>query len=148
MSLSFLFVITCVIFIGAALSLQAPINATLARQIGDPLSAAAISFGIGFVALGALSILRGSGAALLNFGSAPVWALSGGLLGALWVWAAIWSVGKLGVVSMITAMILGQLIAAMAIDAFGAFGVPVQHVTATRVLAIGLVASGLVLSRL
>ena len=147
MSPIFIATILAVMLVGAALSLQAPINASLARSVGDPVTAAALSFGIGFLALGAVTLLRGDTVTLSTIRSVPLWAYSGGLLGAIWVFAAIWSVGQLGVVTMITAMILGQLICAMLLDAYGAFGVPIKEISWSRVAAICLVAAGLFMSR-
>ncbi len=43
------------IAVGAAPALQAPINAILAREVGDPTVVAAVSFPIGFVVLALLA---------------------------------------------------------------------------------------------
>jgi bacterial/archaeal transporter family-2 protein len=45
-------------------------------------------------------------------------------------------------------LILGQMVAALFIDTTGWFGLAVQALTPQRVAAAGLVAAGLVLSRL
>jgi transporter family-2 protein len=52
-----------------------------------------------------------------------------------------------GILTAFAALLLGQLAAALALDASGAFGLPVHPVTPTRVLALALVAGGLLLSR-
>ena len=70
------------------------------------------------------------------------------MLGAAYVWAAAWTVGTLGVVTMIAGLVFGQLAAALLIDATGAFGVAVREVSPTRLAAVALVGAGLVLSRL
>jgi transporter family-2 protein len=56
-------------------------------------------------------------------------------------------VPKLGVVTTFTALILGQMIAALLIDAVGAFGVPIQPVTWQRIVAVVMVCIGVILSR-
>ena len=56
--------------------------------------------------------------------------------------------GTLGVVTLIAAMIAGQMTAALVIDATGAFGGQVHPIDARRLLAAALVAGGVVLSRL
>lgn len=148
MSLSLGFAIILVIAVGAALAMQAPINAALAREVGDPTAAAAISFAIGFVVLAAITWYRGASiSALTSLGGVPWWALMGGVLGAIWVWAAIWSVPRLGVVTMFGAMILGQLLAAIVLDARGAFGMEARPIDLTRIMAIAMVAGGVVLSK-
>ena len=148
MSISMIFALALVVAVGAALAMQAPINAVLAREVGDPTAAAAISFAIGFLVLAGLAWARGAPVAnLATLTSLPWWALMGGVLGAIWVWAAIWSVPRLGVVTMFGAMILGQLLAAIILDARGAFGLEPKPIDLSRLTAIALVASGVLLSR-
>ena len=148
MGLSLGFAVAIVIAVGAALAMQAPINAVLAHEVGDPTAAAAISFAIGFIVLAAMAWWNGStSSALAALTNVPWWALMGGVLGAIWVWAAIWSVPRLGVVTMFGAMILGQLLAAIILDARGAFGMEARPVDLTRIMAIAMVAGGVVLSK-
>ena len=133
---------------GACIATQAPINARLGRAMGDPVLAAAISFGVGFAVLAGLAALRGALPGLANAGAVPWWGWIGGVLGAVYVWAAVWSVGTLGVVTLVAALIAGQMTAALVLDATGAFGLPVHPIGPTRILAVAMVAGGVVLSRL
>ena len=134
---------------GAAIAIQAPINGRLGAHMGDPVLAAAISFGVGFLVLAALALGRGGVAeGLAGAGGVPWWAWAGGALGAIYVWASVWSVSSLGVVTLVAALIFGQLTAALILDAIGAFGLAVREISWTRLAAIGFVAVGLVLSRL
>ena len=132
---------------GACIAVQAPINARLAGAAGDPVLAAAVSFGVGFAILIAIAAVRGALPGLADAASAPWWVWIGGALGAFYVWAAVWSVGSLGVVTLVAALILGQMLAAMALDATGAFGLAVREIGWTRIGAAALVAAGVVLSR-
>lgn len=132
---------------GVAMAVQAPINAALGRSLGASVPAAAVSFGTGCLVLTALALVLGQGSGFLAMGRAAPWQFVGGALGAIYVWGSIWSVGSLGVVSMLAAVILGQMLGAMALDALGAFGLPVRELSLTRVLAVVLVAAGLVLSQ-
>ena len=133
---------------GAAIATQAPINARLGTFVGDPVATAAISFFVGFVVLGAIAAARGAVPVPADLAGAPWWAWIGGALGAIYVWAAIWSVGVLGVVTLVAALIFGQLAAALILDATGAFGLQVREISWTRMAAVALVAAGLVMSRL
>ncbi len=133
---------------GMAIATQAPINSRLASHVGDPVAAAAISFGVGFAVLAAITILRGGVPGMAQMASAPWWAWTGGALGAIYVWAAVWSVSTLGVVTMVAALIFGQLAAALVLDSTGAFGLAVREISLTRILAVLCVAVGLILSRL
>ncbi|UXX83550.1 DMT family transporter [Roseovarius pelagicus] len=133
---------------GVALALQAPLNAMLGRGIGSPLAAATVSFGVGFLVLLLLTLIIGDGASLTRLGTVPIWLLIGGTLGALYVFSALWSVPVLGVLTVTTMLILGQMVAALLLDYFGAFGLAAQELTAKRLLAAALVAGGVVLSRI
>ena len=132
---------------GFFLASQAPINAALARSLGDPVLAACISFGIGFVILAVLSAVRGAWPSGSAMAAAPWWSWLGGLLGAFYVAVVIWGVPQLGVVSTVAALIFGQVAAALILDAVGAFGLPVHAITWQRLLAAGMILGGLVLSR-
>ncbi|WP_113912560.1 DMT family transporter [Roseovarius dicentrarchi] len=132
---------------GAMIASQAPINAALGRSIGSPVGAATLSFGVGFVILLVVSILIGDGANLMRVARVPVWMLVGGALGAIYVFAALWSVPKLGVLTTTTLMIFGQMGAAIVLDHLGAFGVAQSSVSPMRLLSAALVAGGVILSR-
>ncbi len=147
MSVSLLLPILGILLGGVFLSAQAPINAALAKSLGDPVLAACISFGTGFVILAALSTLRGTWPSASAMTAAPWWSWLGGLLGAFYVAIVIWGVPQLGVVSTVAALIFGQVVAALVLDAIGAFGLPVQAITWQRLLAAGMILGGLVLSR-
>ena len=132
---------------GMAIATQAPINSKLASHVGDPVAAAAISFGVGFLVLAMATVIRGDVPSVAQLASAPWWAWTGGAFGAIYVWAAVWSVSTLGVVTMVAALIFGQLAAALVLDAMGAFGLAVREISLTRILAVACVALGLILSR-
>src|SRR5690349_12798914 len=83
MNLQFLLPLLGILLGGVFLASQAPINAALARSLGDPILAACVSFGIGFITLAVVSAFRGawpSGGA-----AAPWWSWFGGFLGAFYV---------------------------------------------------------------
>lgn len=132
---------------GVAIALQAPINSALGRSIDSSLAATAISFGVGFAALLVLVALSGEAGAIARVATLPKWLLLGGALGAFYVWAALWSVPILGVLTTITVLILGQMVAALVLDYIGAFGLVARDLSLTRILAALLVAGGVILSR-
>lgn len=149
MSPNFWIAALCVVAAGAALSTQAPVNASLARAVGGALPATTVSFGVGFVLLVAITGLRAlwAGAPDAAPAEAPWWVWIGGVLGALYVGTIVATVSVLGVLTMVAATVLGQLVGALALDAVGAFGLPQRPITWSRALAPVLVAGGLVLSR-
>ncbi|URF46167.1 DMT family transporter [Dinoroseobacter shibae] len=148
MSMTYWLAIGAIALGGAGIALQAPINAQLARASGDPVVAAAISFGVGFVVLCSIVAVRGTVPGWSAMGGLPWWAWCGGALGAVYVWAAAWSVDRIGVVTLVAALVFGQLLTALLLDAIGAFGMAMREVSPTRIAAVVLVGAGLLLSRL
>lgn len=132
---------------GALITLQAPINAALGRTIGSSVAAATVSFGIGFAVLLVITFFIGDRAALANAAQVPRYLLIGGLLGAVYVWSALWAVPILGVLTTAMLLILGQMAASLALDHFGAFGLAQKDISPQRLVAAGLVAAGAWLSR-
>ena len=147
MNIAILLPLSGILLGGVFLASQAPINAALAKSLGDPVLAACISFGIGFVVLAILSAVRGAWPSGSAMAAAPWWSWLGGLLGAFYVAVVIWGVPQLGVVSTVAALVFGQVAAALILDAMGAFGLPVQAITWQRLLGAGMILGGLVLSR-
>ncbi|MBD9528007.1 MULTISPECIES: DMT family transporter [Paracoccus] len=136
-----------IVLAGICIAVQAPINAALARQAQSPLAAAAISFGVGFMILVTLSLLMGQGRGFLRATQTELWMWAGGLLGAFYVWAMVWSLPRLGALTALCALALGQIVAAILLDRSGAFGLPIRDISLPRILAALMVAGGLVLSR-
>ena len=142
-----LFPLFVIILAGSMAALQAPMNAALGQGLGSGTAAAAVSFGVGFLALMAVLTMTGDAAHLGKTLTVNRWLLIGGCLGAFYVWAILWTIPILGVVTAISAMIFGQLIVALFLDAYGPFGLPVTEISAQRILAVVLVAGGLILSK-
>lgn len=140
-------IVAAVVLGGTAVALQAPINAALARELGGPVPAAAVSFGVGFLVLLLIALVQGQGGAFLKLPQVPGWMLLGGCLGAWYVLSSVWGVSHLGVLTLVAALILGQMTAAMVIDATGILGVTAREVTPTRIASAVLVMAGLLLSR-
>ncbi len=142
-----IFTMLLVALAGAATALQAPINARMMTAVGSPVNAAFMSFLVGTVALGLLALSLQARPDMAAAKALPVWAWFGGLCGAVFVVAATWGVPRLGVATTITLMVAGQLILSLALDHFGAFGVPQQPLNLTRIAGVALVVGGVLLVR-
>jgi transporter family-2 protein len=120
--------------IGIGLSMQGPINATLARGLGAPVLAATISFAVG--TLGLIAVSLASGQLSLVQGSwrsiAPVYWIAGGLLGAAFVTATVYLVPRIGVATLAAFVIAGQFAAAVIIDHYGLINVAERSFTLAR----------------
>jgi len=133
---------------GACLPTQAAVNAQLRMAVGSPGAAAAISFGIGTVVLALYTVISGGATpAWSSIQTAPWWTWIGGAFGAAYVISALVIAQRLGTMVLVGALIAGQMLASMALDHVGAFGLPVHPVTWQRIAGALLVATGALLIR-
>lgn len=131
--------------VGAGLTVQIGMNATVGRVAGSPLWGAIANFAIGLVLLVASAVAVG---ARYNPGSAsqvPVWAWFGGALGAAYV-ASVTVLGpRLGGLALLGLVLAGQLIAALVVDQYGVLGYPRIPITPVRLLGAVLLVVGTLL---
>lgn len=144
---STLFAMMLMAIAGALVSLQAPMNAALGKGIGSPVAAATVSFAVGLVALLIIAIAVGDAPAFTRIGAVSPWLLLGGLMGAVYVFSSLWAVPTLGVVTTTILVILGQMVAALLLDYFGAFGLEAKDISLSRIAGTVLVIAGAILSR-
>jgi transporter family-2 protein len=147
MNPSMLLPILLVLFAGGMIALQAPTNVMLSRAGGSPLLAALISFAVGTAALLAAWLASGNRPGLAPFGTLPWYAWIGGVYGATYVAVAAYVAPRIGLASLITLGIAGQIAMAMWLDHHGALGLPRTPVNGAKVLGALLVVGGVVLVR-
>ncbi len=129
---------------GGLIALQAPINAELGKATGG-LAAALVSFLVGTVALAAIVLLSGKAGGLGSTFDVSWYYLVGGLLGALYVTNALLAVSAIGAGGVAALTVAGQLIASVAIDRLGLFGLDEVALTPERLLGVALLLVGTVL---
>ncbi len=128
---------------GIAIATQAPINARLREIVVSPVMSALISFAIGTIALFVMHLTGFAGPASFDrILKMPWWYWIGGVLGAFFVFAALTSVSKLGAATVVSLVIVGQLVAALTIDTFGLFGMPVVPLSWQRIVGMVLLMLG------
>lgn len=132
---------------GIFIAIQAPTNALLGKASGSPIVAAFISFVVGMIALGAMVAVTGGRVLAPEFRSVPWYAWLGGLYGAFFVAMAAFAAPRIGVATMLTAAVAGQIFAALMLDHFGLLGLARQPVSVERLAGAVLVLVGAVLVR-
>jgi transporter family-2 protein len=138
--------ILLVLFAGGMIALQAPTNAILARAGGSPVLAALISFAVGTLTL--LVVWLASGRPRpASFAGLPWYAWVGGVYGAMYVAVAAYAAPRIGLASLITIGIAGQIVMALVLDHVGALGLPRDPVNLVKVGGALLVVAGVVLVR-
>ena len=147
MNLAIALPILLVLFGGAMIALQAPTNAILAKAGGSPVLAALISFAVGTVALTVAWLASGSRPGSAAFAGLPWYAWLGGLYGAFFVAIAAYAAPRIGLASLITIGIAGQIGMALWLDHVGALGLPREPINVGRIVGALLVIGGVVLVR-
>lgn len=126
------------VVVGLLMAFQAPINAALRTNVGV-LESALVSFLVGAVLLTAVVATFGRGS-LGGLRSAPPWQFLGGAIGTVFVISSLLSAPKIGVAGLIVAALAGQMVGALAIDAFGWFNLERRPVDGWRLAGIVLLA--------
>jgi bacterial/archaeal transporter family-2 protein len=129
---------------GGLIALQAPINAGLGKATGS-LPAALVSFLVGTVALAAIVVLSGKAGGLGSSFDVSWYYLLGGLLGAVYVVNALIAVTAIGAGGVAALTVSSQLVASVAIDRLGLFGLDQVSLSPERILGVGLLLAGTVL---
>jgi bacterial/archaeal transporter family-2 protein len=140
--------ILVMVIAGFFVSIQGPINARLRLAVDSPVLSAAISFlsgGLLLLCIMATGAFGGTGAGLQGMQSAPLWAYFGGALGVSFVLGSIVAIPQVGVVVVICAAILGQMVGSYLTDTLGWFGVQKVPFNPVRLAGIGLLVLGVLL---
>lgn len=131
---------------GLGLAVQAAANARLREGVQSPALSALLSFVIGGVVLAVLTASGVMGRGRLSgLNALPAWAWLGGVFGAIYVCAAVVTVPRIGTALVIAGAVFGQMVAALALDSFGWFGVPRIPLSPWRVVGAILLLVGVIL---
>lgn len=136
------------VLVGALIPIQAATNAAMSRALG---SVAMSSLAVFVVGLSVVSVwvvaTRSSFPTSAALWQAPPYAYLGGLIVATYVISITYLVPRLGVGNSICFILTGQILAAVLIDHFGAFGTAVQAFSLRRGTGILLMIAGLFLAK-
>lgn len=133
---------------GAALPLQASLNARMSKAVGDPVYAALISFVVGAVGLLLYALLNKVDLSQINQAGSLHWSVwSAGVLGAFYVAAVIFLVPKIGAALTFGLVVTGQLGLSLLLDHYGLLGLPVHAINWQRAAGVLLIIGGVLLIR-
>ncbi|MEM1066444.1 MAG: DMT family transporter [Pseudomonadota bacterium] len=132
---------------GIGIPILAALNASLGARIGSPAAAALILFAVAGLTTLAAAGLTGGLARLPQAAVQPRHLFAAGLLIAFYVLSITWVAPRFGVGNAVFFVLLGQLVAAAAIDHLGLFGARDAPLTATRAGGIALMALGVALTQ-
>lgn len=129
---------------GGLVAVQAPMNATLAKSIGN-FGSGMVNMAVGAVAMVVVVFLLAGG--LQTDGEPVPWYVwvFGGLAGAAYVTTALASIPALGAGGVTAATIAGQLTLSVIVDRAGILGLDERAITREKLIGIALLAAGTLL---
>lgn len=128
---------------GAALTVGLGMSNTFRLYVRVPVAATLLNFAVGAVALLALTLSGIFGTPdPQGLAQTPWWGWLGGLLGAVYVTALIIASPVIGASLTSAAVIAGQLAVALALDAWGLFGLATHPITPLRLVGLVVLAAG------
>jgi transporter family-2 protein len=131
---------------GVGIPIMATLNAGIGQQLQSPVAATVILLGVGLVLAGvALAFAGVPGAA--QFKAVEPWRLLGAVLVVFYILAVTWAAPRIGVGNAIFFVLVGQLIAAAAIDHYGLWGAIQSSLTWRRAAGIVMMMIGVYLAR-
>ncbi len=132
--------------LGITVAFQPLMNAVLARAIGSPFGAAAISISVAVLGAVAMVAVTGRGEMTrANLAMVPWWVYLAGFIGTLFVAGGVVIAPITGAQLFFISVIAGQLIGATVADHFGLFGLDVRTVSLERLIGLVLVMGGALL---
>lgn len=133
--------------IGLVVPLQAAVNNELKVAIGgSTVMASLVSFACGTIALAAVALLmQEKWRGLAEVVHVPWWQLTGGVMGALFVFGTTLLAPRLGLAVMMALIIGGQILSSLVFDRIGLLGAPVRELTSPRVIGAVLTILGVLL---
>ena len=132
--------------IGVISAIYLPMNSSVSRHLGSPLTATITFYLVALVTTILLFVIVGDTATLKNIGSVPAWLYLTGFISAFIVMAITFLIPKLGARQLVILSIAGQLVMAMIVSHLGVLESPKDPITIKKVVGATLLFAGAVVS--
>lgn len=135
--------------IGGMAAIQPVINGRLGREVGDFGLAAMISVATSTTCMVIYMLITRPGLpSVETLKAGPWWMWTGGIIGAAYVAVSLGVVAKLGATTLASAVLLGQLVAALIADHNGWFGLNPHEISIQRLIGVAMLIGGVALIRI
>ena len=133
---------------GVSVTTQQVLNGSLRTALGSPAWAGLVSYAGGLLTMIVAVIVLGEAVPTVRvMAGVPWWAWSGGLFGGVFILLAILLLPSLGAATLFALVIAGQVLAAVTLDHFGAFGLTAHPISLARLAGAALLIAGVILVR-
>jgi transporter family-2 protein len=131
---------------GIGIPLMATLNAQLGQRLESPVAASAVLFAGGLLVSLCATLVVGA-PPLARFAAVPPLYYFGAIFVVFYILSITWAAPRIGVGNAVFFVLLGQLVAASAIDHFGLWGAVESPITARRAIGLVVMAVGVYLAR-
>ena len=137
-----------VVAAGVSVALQQVLNANLRAEIGSPWLAGLISYAGGTLAMAAVVVALGEPLLTRAVAAGVSWhSWMGGIFGAIFIAISILMVPRFGAATVLSLIVVGQLLGSLAFDHFGLFNLTQHDATPVRLAGAAFLVLGAVLIR-
>ena len=138
--------ITAALIGGLLLPVQVAINTLLKKYVGQPMQVTFISYVAGALAAFFICVMaRYPLPTSVSLSGTSWWMWFGGCLGTIYVWSTIFATPRIGASLTLALTVAGQMIAAILLDHYGAFGLQKYPVSLSRILGVMFLIAGVIL---
>ncbi|WP_166294788.1 DMT family transporter [Bradyrhizobium sp. 2S1] len=128
---------------GICVAVQQVLNGNLRAALNSPAWAGLVSYLGGLVTMAVVVVATREPVPSWKLVSAvPWWAWSGGVLGGVFILLMILLLPSLGAATLLALVVAGQMVAGIAMDHFGVFGLAQHPVSFSRLAGIALIIGG------
>ena len=134
------------VFLGVVLTVHLAMNGKVGAAIGNPRVGNALFWCIGAVTAIVVGLSGWREGALAPLKDVSPVMLTAGAMGACLVFGIAWLIPQVGTGSVMITLLAGQILGGLVLSHFGWLGSPVQPVTVTQLLGVGLMVGGVLLA--
>ncbi len=134
------------LMIGMLTATYLPMNASVARHLGSPLTATITFYSVALVTALIMFMFVGNAGTLRNLGRVPMWLYLTGVASAFTVFSITFLIPKIGPRQLSVLSIAGQLTMAMIVSHLGILEAPKDPITVKKVVGACLLLCGVVVS--
>jgi bacterial/archaeal transporter family-2 protein len=133
---------------GVSVALQQVLNANLRTQLGSPWWAAFVSYAVGMLVMLAVALTASGPRLSISPTEGASWlAWTGGLFGAIFIGTAVFMVPTMGAATVLSLIVVGQMLGSLVFDHFGILGLPHQPISLVRLAGAAFLVLGVILVR-
>ncbi|GEO41670.1 transporter family-2 protein [Skermanella aerolata] len=133
---------------GVSVALQQVLNANLRTQLGSPWWAAFVSYAVGMLVMLVVALTASGPRLSISPTDGVSWlAWTGGIFGAIFIGTAVLMVPTMGAATVLSLIVVGQMLGSLVFDHFGILGLPHQPISLVRLAGAAFLVLGVILVR-